>query len=115
MKDGHRIQVGTVEYEDGRIVLSGEFDLRVRQALREVLRATHRRGRRVLLDLSGVTFMDVGCAKELAFWCLLDPELLVPLDPSWQARASAVACDLGGERHLRVGEDAGTGSGPWPV
>jgi anti-anti-sigma regulatory factor len=93
-RDGHRVRLGAVDQGDGRIALRGEFDLGNREALQEVLRAAHRRGRGMPVDLSGVTVMDVGCARELAFWRLLGPELLVPVDLSGQASLSFAACGL---------------------
>ncbi|CAN5869502.1 hypothetical protein BH18ACT11_BH18ACT11_23130 [soil metagenome] len=90
----HLVQIGAVEQGEGRISLRGEFDLHDREALREVLGGVHRRGCSMLLDLSGVTFMDVGCAREVAFWHLLGLEILVPVNTSWQAGLSFAACGL---------------------
>ncbi len=38
--------------------------------------------------------MDVGCAREVAFWHLLGLEILVPVNTSWQAGLSFAACGL---------------------
>jgi anti-anti-sigma regulatory factor len=92
--DWRGIRIGTIEQDEGRIALHGEFDLSNREALRGVLGAAHRQGHGTLIDLSGVTFVDVGCAKELAFWRLLGLELPVTVDPSWQAALILAACGL---------------------
>jgi hypothetical protein len=47
------------------------------------------------VDLSGVTFLDVGTSRGLAIQSLLYAHHLTLRNPSWQVRASMAACGFG--------------------
>lgn len=88
------ITVRTLEdREQGALVeLRGEFDLQELEILEKALDVALSLRDRVLIDLSGVTFMDLLCVRELAK-CQQSPGKLIVLhEPSWQARSSLVAC-----------------------
>jgi hypothetical protein len=57
------------------------------------------------VDLSEVTFMDLGCVRELAFYCRIHPDGVTLINPSWQVLASVKACGL--ESWLRFNDSAG--------
>ena len=48
----------------------------------------------VFVDLSGITFLDASCARELAVQYQLHPKHLVLCTPSPQVKLSLAACDL---------------------
>jgi anti-anti-sigma factor len=75
------------------VKLSGEIDIRCRSVLEDTLRDCLASGRRALVDLSGVTFMDSRCVQELAFHYQLGGGRIVLCDPSQDVEVS-VACDL---------------------
>ena len=77
-----------------RVAVGGEFDLRNLEDLRYALRDVPRSDEPLVVDLSGVTFLDSQCVRELAAWKLLHPDLMRLRDPSWQARSSFVACGI---------------------
>ena len=76
------------------IELSGEFDLYDLEDLREALGGAASSGRPAVVDLSGVTFLDVGTTRELAVGSQLSPRRLVLRSPSRAVRASVAACGL---------------------
>lgn len=76
--------------------LRGEFDVSDLQPLRDVLEGARRTGAMIDVDLSGVAFLDVRCARELAVRSLRRGDRLTLRNPSWQARASLEACGVGG-------------------
>lgn len=78
------------------IGLRGEFDVSDLQPLRDVLEGALRTGTMIDVDLSGVAFLDAGCARELAVRSLRRGDRLTLRNPSWQARASLEACGIGG-------------------
>lgn len=91
----HSIEV--LHSHDGNIEvgLRGELDLSTIDELREVLSAAASFRRPVVVDLSGVTFMDLQSTRELAVRSQLYAHQLTLLDPSWQVRSSVRACKLG--------------------
>lgn len=81
--------------EQGLLVeLAGEFDLQDIENLEEALDAALRPRDPVLIDLSGVTFVDLLCVRELFGRQQSPGELIVLNEPSWQARSSLTACGL---------------------
>jgi anti-anti-sigma factor len=76
------------------IKLSGEFDIRYQSTIEDTLRDCLASGRPALVDLSGVTFMDALCIRELAVHYQLGGGLMVLCDPSEDMEVSAAACDL---------------------
>lgn len=81
------------EHPDGPVELVGELDAFDLEALRGVLDAAELFERPVSVDLSGVSFLDAGCARELLSR-LARGGLLELRDPSWQAQASFEALGL---------------------
>ena len=90
------ITVGTLaDKEQGLLVeLAGEFDLQDLENLEEALDMALSLRDRVLIDLSGVTFMDLLCVRELVGRQQSTGELIVLNEPYWQARSSLPACGL---------------------
>ena len=85
--------------EEGVLVeLRGEFDQHDLANLREILDSVAALDRPALVDLAGVTFLDVGAVRELALRSQLYAHRLTLHNPSWQVRASAAACGFGGAR-----------------
>ena len=78
-----------------RIELAGEFDLHALEDLRGVLSGVLALRRPTLVDLSRVTFLDLGATRELAILYRLYAHHLTFRSPSWQARASIKACGFG--------------------
>lgn len=81
------------EASGAAVELHGEFDAFDLQRLRNVLDGTSGYGRPVRVDLSGVTFLDVRCARELVVRCLFRGGRLALHNPSWQAAASLEASE----------------------
>jgi len=77
------------------VYLMGEFDLSRLNELKSVLGDAVAAREEAIVDLSEVTFMDLGCVRELAFYCRIHPDGITLINPSWQALASVKACDLG--------------------
>jgi anti-anti-sigma regulatory factor len=77
------------------VELRGEFDRYNLEDLQETLNGVVALKRPTLVDLSGVTFLDVRTSRELAIRSLPDAHHLTLRNPSWQVRASMVACGLG--------------------
>jgi len=74
--------------------LSGEFDLRYEKILRDTLSDCLASGRPTFVDLSGVTFMDSRCVRELAIYYQLGEGRVALCDPSRELELSVAACDL---------------------
>lgn len=76
--------------------LSGEFDVDDLDALRHALNSVPGDGRPIRVDLSGVTFLDLLCARELASESGGEHghHLLQFSNLSWQAKRSLEACCL---------------------
>jgi anti-anti-sigma factor len=84
--------------EDGRggvlVELSGEFDRGNLAPLREALEALASLGRPAAVDLSGVAFLDLGAARELAVCHQLHGERVSLINPSPEVLSSITACGL---------------------
>ena len=76
------ITLGEVDHSGVSIELSGEFDTRALEPLREALDDALGSGPPGCVDLSGVTFLDVRCTRELASRCRLHDDRLSLLNPS---------------------------------
>lgn len=76
------------------VELRGEFDLCSLEHLRKTLSAVLGLRQPTRLDLSGVTFLDLLSARELAVQAQLYGHYLTLSEPSWQVRASVRACGL---------------------
>lgn len=85
------------------VELSGEFDLHDLQDLREALAGAASSGRVATVDLSGVTFLDIGTTRELAVSSQLHARQLVLRSPSEAVRASVAACGLESWFDFRAG------------
>ena len=87
-------QRGGSEGRPSLVKLSGEFDVRYHRILEDTLSDSLASGRLTFVDLSGVTFMDSRCVRELAFHYQLGEGLLALCDPSREMQLSVTACDL---------------------
>ena len=76
------------------IELKGEFDRHNLEDLQETLNYVAALERPTMVELSGVTFLDIGTSRELVIRTLLYNYHLTLHNPSWQVRASIVACGL---------------------
>ena len=75
------------------VELSGEFDLHDLQNLSDALDGAVSSGR-AAVDLSGVTFLDVGTTRELAVRSQLHAHQMTLHSPSTAVHASVAACGL---------------------
>ena len=89
-------QNGRSEDRPRLVKLSGEFDVRYHRILEDTLSDCLASGRLTLVDLSGVTFMDSRCVRELAFHYQLGEGRLALFDPSREVELSVAASDLEG-------------------
>jgi anti-anti-sigma factor len=86
------------------VELSGEFDLHDLQNLSDALGDAVSSGpAAMVVDLSGVTFLDVGTARELAVRSQLHAHQMTLHNPSWAVRASVAACGLESWFDFRAG------------
>lgn len=97
--------------EAGTLVeLSGEFDLHDLENLRVALGRTpwetSAPERPAFVDLSGVTFLDVGATRELAVSSQLHARRMTLLRPSPAVLASVAACGLTDWFDFRAAEAA---------
>jgi anti-anti-sigma regulatory factor len=76
------------------VCLRGEFDLSSLKDLRGALDAVTNLREPVSVDLAGVTFLDLGCARELAVRSQLYAHCLGLRNPSEQVLATVRACGL---------------------
>ena len=77
------------------VELSGEFDLHDLEDLRRVLDEDDPApGYRKLVDLSGVTFLDIGVTRELVVRSQLHARHMMLVGPSPAVLASVAACGL---------------------
>lgn len=76
--------------------LSGEFDVLHQKTLADSLGDSLASGRPTLVDLSGVTFMDSRCLRELVVFYQLGRGRVALCDPSHEVELSVAACDLEG-------------------
>ena len=78
------------------VELAGEFDLHDLGTLRDALGGAAAPGRpAAVVDLSGVTFLDIGATRELAIRSQLHADRLTLRNPSPAVRASVAACGFG--------------------
>jgi anti-anti-sigma regulatory factor len=75
--------------------LAGEFDAYDLKPLCEILDGLSGSRGTACVDLSGVTFLDLRCARELAIRSDLCGGRLVLRNPSWEAVSSLRACSYG--------------------
>ena len=75
-------------------VLRGEFDLACHATLGSALDDALKRNAEVLVDLSGVTFLDGSCVRELALLFALHGERLVLEGSSREVEVSVMACGM---------------------
>ena len=87
------------------IELSGELDLFSLTELRRTLSGVASLGTSTVVDLSGVTFLDLLSARELAVRASIYAHSLALRNPSREALASISASRLG--ERPRFGEDIG--------
>lgn len=81
--------------EGGVLVeLRGEFDRYNIEDLRQMLDVVAALWRPTMVDLSGVTFLDVASTRELTVRSRLYADRLAFCNPSPQVRASVAACGL---------------------
>ncbi len=99
--------IGVWERDEGGVLveLRGEFDQHTLEDLRETIDEVAALGRPMLVDLAGVTFLDLGAARELAIRYQLYVCQLVLCNPSWQVRASVAACGFGEWLDFRTDTD----------
>jgi len=76
------------------VTLSGEFDVRYERILEDTLSDCLASGRPTFVDLSGVTFMDSRCVRELAIHYQLGEGRVALCDPSREIGLSVAACNL---------------------
>ena len=93
-------------HKDGLVELSGEFDARDLESLREILNEAGERT--AVVDLSKVTFLDLQSTRELAVRYQLHAGNLVFRRPSRAVRASVAACGYEAWFRFEAGE-AGDG------
>ena len=79
---------------DVLVELSGEFDQHDLQNLSDALGGAVSSGRVAVVDLSGVTFLDVGTTRELAVRSQLHAHQMTLHSPSTAVHASVAACGL---------------------
>ena len=80
--------------EDCAMVLRGEFDLSCHAVLGSALEDALRHYSPIFVDLSGVSFLDASCVRELALMLSLHGEHLVLGDPSREVEVSIAACGM---------------------
>ncbi len=87
------------------VELWGEFDLFSLTDLRETLNKILALCKRTLVDLSGITFLDLDSARELALRSQIYARYLTLHDPSPQVTASVRAFGLRGWIRFHPGAD----------
>ncbi|MGH3145064.1 MAG: STAS domain-containing protein [Rubrobacter sp.] len=82
------------EWGEGGVLveLRGEFDGHNLENLRRILDSVVALRRPTMVDLSGVTFLDVNATRELTVWSRLYAHHLTFRNPSPQVCASVAAC-----------------------
>lgn len=83
------------------VELEGEFDQHNLEDLQKALSNVVSLRRPTWVDLSGVTFLDVGATRELTIHSRLYAHHLSLWNPSWQVRASVAACGFEGWMDFR--------------
>lgn len=90
----HAIELTESGGEGPLLELRGDLDLLSWRELSAALDRVAGLRRPALVDLSGVTFLDVQSARELAVYSWLYGHYLSFANPSWQVLASVGACGL---------------------
>ncbi len=88
----HGIEVWERGAEGVLVELRGEFDQHTLEELREVLSDVASWRRPTVVNLSGVTFLDIAATRELTIRSRLYAHHLTLSNPSWQVRKSVAAC-----------------------
>ncbi len=76
------------------VAFRGEFDISCYATLGSALEDALRREAKIFVDLSGVTFMDASCVRELALLGSLYGERMVLETPSRQVEVAVAACGM---------------------
>jgi len=90
----HAIKLTEFDRDGTLLELKGDLDLFSLRELRATLDLVASLRRPALVDLSGITFLDVGSARELAVYSCLYGHHVTFVKPSWQVLASIGACGL---------------------
>ncbi|MDQ4063006.1 MAG: STAS domain-containing protein [Actinomycetota bacterium] len=90
----YSIEVRERDEENMLVELWGEFDRHALEELRETLDGVVARRRPTMVDLSGVTFLDIGATREMTIRSRLYAHHLTLTNPSWQVRRSVAACGV---------------------
>jgi len=90
----HAIELTEFDRDGTLLELKGDLDLFSLRELRATLDLVASLRRPALVDLSGITFLDVGSARELAVYSCLYGHHVTFVKPSWQVLASIGACGL---------------------
>lgn len=94
--------------DDGAVTmvrLQGEFDLFTLDDLKDVLARVPGLDRPTLVDLSGITFLDLASARELVARSQLHARQVTLSNPSRWVLASLEAFGMGGWIHFHPGAD----------
>lgn len=85
--------------------MRGEFDAYSLPDLRETLDHVCAFGRPVVVDLSGVTFLDLQSTRELVVRSVIQAHQLVFENPSSSVLASIRALGVDGKTHIHTGQE----------
>lgn len=85
--------------------MRGEFDAYSLPDLREMLDHVCAFGKPVVVDLSGVTFLDLQSARELVVRSLIQAHQLAFENPSSGVLASIRALGMDGKPHIHTGRE----------
>jgi len=96
-----RIRVRKRGRRDVSVELYGELDVAAADSLREILGWASDSRNSVAVDLSGVTFLDSSCLRELVVYQRLRPGRVALCDPSPQVDLSVAACGVEAWIHFR--------------
>ncbi len=88
------IEVREADTKGMMMELRGDLDLSSLDTLRETLNSVASLREPTVVDLSGVTFLDLGCARELAIRAQLYAHHLSLCNPSWQVQSTIRSCGL---------------------
>ena len=85
--------------------MRGEFDAYSLPDLRETLDHVCAFGKPVVVDLSGVTFLDLQSTRELVLRSMIQAHQLVFENPSSNVLASIRALGMDGKSHVHTGQE----------
>lgn len=85
--------------------MRGEFDAYSLPDLRETLDHVCAFGKPVVVDLSGVTFLDLQSTRELVVRSVIQAHQLVFENPSSGVLASIRALGIGSKFHIHIGQE----------